>query len=161
MSKTSLPIEQILDLLNKHPQQIAELTANLTSAQLHTPPSAGEWSINDILAHLRSCEDMWGKAINTLLAQDKPTIKAVNPTTWIKQTNYPEQKFRTSLRTFTQQRTELLATLNTLPHKSWSRSATVTGAGKPLTLTVFSYANRLAIHERAHVKQIGRIAVSL
>jgi hypothetical protein len=158
MSKSPLTIEQILDLLTKHPIQIAEYTADLKSDQLNTHPDQGEWSINDILAHLRSCSDMWGNAIETIIAHDQPTIKAINPRTWIKQTDYPEQPFRTSLQAFTKQRTKLLAVLNALPHKSWSRSATVTGAGKPLQLTVFSYARRLVLHEQSHVNQIKHIA---
>ncbi len=157
MTKATPTIEQILDLLTKHPIQISEYTADLTSDQLHTPPNPEEWSINDILAHLRSCSDMWGNAIHTIITQDKPTIKAINPRTWINSTDYPQQKFRASLRVFTQQRTELLAELNALPLKSWSRSAIVTGAGKPLKLTIYSYAERLAIHERSHVKQIKRM----
>lgn len=157
MSESPLTIEQILDLLTKNSLQIAEYTADLTSDQLHRHPDQEEWSISDILAHLRSCSDMWGNAIETIITHDQPTIKAINPRTWIKQTDYLEQPFQKSLQAFTRQRTKLLATLNTLPHKSWSRSATVTGAGKPLKLTVFSYAERLATHERSHVKQIKRI----
>jgi len=158
MTKATITIEQILDLLTKHPIQIAEYTTDLTSDQLHAHPNQEEWSINDILAHLRSCSDMWGNAIQTIITQDEPTIKAINPRTWISSTDYPQQKFRASLLVFTQQRTKLLAELNALPLKSWSRSATVTGAGKPLKLTVFSYAERLATHERSHVKQIKRMA---
>ncbi|MBK9925301.1 MAG: DinB family protein [Anaerolineales bacterium] len=158
MSKSLLTIEQILDLLTKHPIQIAEYTADLKSDQLHTSPEQGEWSINDILAHLRSCSDVWGNAMETIIAHDQPTIKAISPRTWIKQADYPEQPFRTSLQAFTKQRTKLLAALNALPHKSWSRSATVTGAGKPLNSTVFSYARRLVLHERSHVNQIKHIA---
>ena len=161
MSKTGLTIEQVLDLLANNPLHIAEYIADLTSAQLHTPPSQGEWSANDVLAHLRSCADMWGNAIETMIAQDKPTIKAINPRTWVKQTDYPEQKFRTSFHAFTRQRSDLLTVLEALPRRSWSRSATVTGAGKPLERTVFFYAHWLATHERTHVKQIGRIANSM
>lgn len=158
MSNDSFTIEQILDLLTKNPQRIVEFTAELTLAQLHTPPSGGEWSANDVLAHLRSCADMWGNAIETIIAQDKPTIRAINPRTWINNTDYPEQKFRTSFHAFTKQRTNLLAVLEALPRKSWSRSATITGAGTPLERTVFFYAHWLATHERTHVKQIGKIA---
>jgi len=158
MSKDTLTIEQVLDLLTKNPLRIAEFTADLTPTQLHTAPNPGEWSPNDILAHLRSCADMWGSAMETIIAQDKPTIKAINPTTWIDNTDYPQQKFQKSFRAFAKQRTDLLAILEVLPKKSWSRSATVTGAGKPLERTVFFYAHWLATHERTHVKQIGRIA---
>ena len=158
MAENPLTIEQVLNLLKTNPQQIAEFTADLTPDQLQTSLNPGEWSANDILAHLRSCADMWGSAIETIIAEDKPTIRAINPTTWIESTDYPQQKFQTSFRAFTTQRTDLLALLEALPTKGWSRTATVTGAGKPLERTVFFYAHWLAKHERTHVKQIGRIA---
>ena len=100
---------------------------------------------------------MWGNCIATIIAEDTPTIRAVNPRTWIKKTDYLELEFRPSLRSFTTQRADLLAVLKPLPHEGWSRAATVTGAGKPLVRTVLSYADRLARHERPHVKQIERI----
>ena len=108
-------------------------------------------------AHLRACADMWGNCIEVIIAQDMPTIRAVNPTTWINKTDYLEQEFQPSLRSFTAQRANLLAVLKPLPHERWSRTATVTGAGKPLVRTVLYYADRLARHERPHLKQIERI----
>ena len=104
---------------------------------------------------------MWGKYITAMLAEDTPTLRAVNPRTWIEQTNYRELDFRPSLRAFSTQRADLLAMLKPLPAEGWSRSAIVTGAGKPLTLTVLSYTQRLARHERPHVKQIERIITAL
>jgi hypothetical protein len=153
----SLTIEQILTMLAEAPPRLAALTAGLTPAQLHTSPSEGEWSANDVLAHMRSCTDMWGNCIDRIIAEDQPTIRAVNPTTWIKSTDYPELDFQPSLHAFTTQRAKLLAVLEPLPPEGWSRAATVTGAGKPIVRTVFSFARRLALHERPHVKQIERI----
>ena len=92
-----------------------------------------------------------------MLAEDTPTLRAVNPRTWIKKTNYLELEFRPSLRSFAKQRAGLLAVLEPLPHEGWSRAATVTGAGKVLERTVLSYAQWLATHERPHLKQIQRI----
>jgi len=117
-------------------------------------PGHGEWSVNDVLAHLRACADMWGNCIEVIIAQDTPTIRAVNPRTWIKKTDYLEQKFQPSLRAFDVQRTDRLAVLEPLPHKGWSRPAPVTGAGKPLKRTVHNYAQWLARHERPPIKQI-------
>ena len=70
---------------------------------------------------------MWGQCIVTIIAEDRPTIRAINPTTWIKSTNYPELEFATSLRAFITQRAELMALLDPLPTAGWSRRATVTG----------------------------------
>ena len=158
MASKSLTTEQVQTLLVEAPLRLASLTSNLTQAQLHTSPSLDEWSANDVLAHVRSCADVWSKCIMTIIAEDTPTIRAVNPTTWIKQTNYPELEFQSSLRSFAAQRAELLAVLHSLPDEGWLRVARVSGAGKVLERTVLFYAQWLARHERTHVKQIERIA---
>jgi hypothetical protein len=156
-SKSLTTPEQVLTLLAETPRRLEALTAGLTPDQLRTAPGPGEWSANDVLAHLRSCADMWGGAIMTMLAEDAPTIRAINPRTWIEQTDYPDLEFGPSLAAFAAQRAELLAVLEPLPPDGWERAATVTGAGRPLERTVLFYARWLAGHERPHVKQVARI----
>jgi len=154
MARELMSTEQILAILRETPDRLSDFTAGLTQAQLHTRPEPGEWSVTDILAHLRSCSDMWGAAIETITSADHPTIRAVSPRTWIKSTDYPEQDFAPSLRAFTSQRDQLLAKLESLPGEGWLRSATVVGGGPPLELTVHRYAYRLARHERTHWQQV-------
>ena len=152
-----LPIEQILILLAEAPERIAALTAGLAPARLHAAPSDDEWSASDVLAHLRSCADVWGGSIVTMVREDHPTIRAINPRTWIRDTDYLERAFRPSLREYTRQRAELLALLETLSPEDWARGGTFTGAGRPLERTVLSEADAIARHERSHVKQIARV----
>jgi hypothetical protein len=152
----SLRIEQVLSLLAETPPRLEGLTTDLAPAQLRSAPS-DEWSANDVLAHLRACADVWGGCIATILAEERPTLRAVNPRTWITQTDYRELEFRPSLRAFATQRAALLVVLEALPPDGWSRAAAVTGAGKTLERTVLSYARWLAEHERPHVKQIARL----
>lgn len=161
MSRKTLSTEEILILLAQAPVHLAALSEGVAPARLHTTPSQDEWSANDVLAHLRSCSDVWGKCIITILSEDTPTIRAINPTAWIKSTNYRELEFAASLDSFSKQRTELLAILEALPPESWLRTATVTGAGNVLTRTVLSYAQRLGIHERPHLKQIKNILTTM
>ncbi len=157
MYDAPLTIDQVLTRLAKQPRTIAALTAGLTPARLRRSPTRGEWSLNDVLAHLRSCSDLWGGYMATIVAEGHPTIRAMNPTTWIKQTNFPELAFAPSLRAFTKQRAGLLALLRPLPKAGWNRTALVTGAGKPRERTVFEYAQWLANHERSHVNHIARM----
>jgi hypothetical protein len=158
MSSKPSMIEQVLTRLTEQSSRIAVLTEGLTSAQLHTGSSPDEWSINDVLAHLRSCADVWGNYIRKILSEDRPKIRAVSPRTWIKRTDYPDLEFGSSFRAFTTQRADLLAVLESLPPEGWSRAASVTMVGKVMDRTVLDYAVRLADHEREHVKQIESIA---
>jgi DinB family protein len=161
VSSGSLTIEQALTLLAETPRRLATLTSGLSPAQLRTAPADDEWSANEVLAHLRACADVWGGCIATIITEDGPTLRAVNPRTWIKKMEYPALEFRPSLGAFAAQRAGLLAILGPLPRGGWSRTATVTGAGRILELTVLSYAQRLARHERLHVKQVGRIVAAM
>ncbi len=155
-----LSIEQILDWLTEGPARIAAATDGLRLAQLRAVPAHGEWSANDVLAHLRSCADVWGGCIADIASGYAQRLRAVNPTTWIEKTGYPNLAFHTSLRSFAAQRAALLAELQALSPDAWARSATVTGAGRPIERTVLSYAQWLARHERPHLKQIERIVAA-
>ena len=161
MARSSLTVEQVLTLLEETPKRFAAATRGLTEAQLHTAPERGEWSANEVLAHVRACADVRGEPIKTILAEKHPTFRAVNPRTWIKETDYLDLEFRRSFRAFAKQRAELLALLQPLPRKAWSRGATVTVWGAALERTVLFYADWVARHERPHVKQIEQIAKAL
>lgn len=157
MSRNTLPIDKVLTWLGQTPPRLAVLAAGLTPAQLSTPRGAGEWSANDVLAHLRACADVWGRCILAIVSENGPTLRAVNPRTWIEQTDYADLAFEPSLQSFSRQRADLLEVLEDLSPEGWLRTATVTGAGIPLRRTVWFYAQWLARHERPHLKQIERI----
>ena len=157
----ALTIEENMALLAEAPARIVALTDGLTAVELVTPPEQGEWSARDVLGHLRACSDMWGGYIVKILIEDHPTFKAVNPTTWIKSTDYLEQEFRPSLEAFTAQLEELVAVLEPLPPEAWLRTATVTGAGKARERSVQMYARWLANHEQSHMRQIKRLVETL
>jgi hypothetical protein len=156
MSRKTMPLDQILTILAETPLRLSELTAGIPPELLRAAPDPGEWSATHVLAHLRACADVWGGCIATLVAEDHPTLRAVNPKSWIKRTDYLEQEFQPSLQAFMAQRRELLSFLETLAPEDWARTATMTGAGRPIERTVHSFAGRMARHERPHIKQVER-----
>ena len=160
MPRALLTADQTLALLAETPRRLEAVAADLAPTRLRAPADSEGWSLNDVLAHLRSCADVRGGCVLTMLAEDGPTIRAVDPRTWIERTDYPDLEFRPSLRAFAAQRAELLARLESLPAEGWSRSATVTGAGAVQVRTVLFYAQWVARHERSHFRQIDRMAAA-
>ena len=161
MSSAVFAREQILSLLQEGPTRIAAATGGVAPERLRTRPLPEEWSANEVLAHLRACADVWGESIRRIIAEDRPTIRAINPRTWMEKTDYPGLEFQPSLQAFLLQRAELLAFLDGLSEASWQRTATVKGAGRPLQQTMQFFGDKLARHERTHVKQIERIVKAL
>jgi hypothetical protein len=161
MARQLMTIQQELSILRDTPGRLRDLASGLTEARLRAAPEPDEWSVTEIVAHLRSCADVWGDAIEAIAATDHPTIRAVGPVTWIRNTDYRELKFAVSLQAFTKQRGRLLALLEQLPDDGWSRSATVLGGGRPVEITIHSYADRLARHERTHWRQTAKTVRAL
>ena len=156
-----MTVPQVLDQLRTTPVRLRELTAGVPPQTLRTSPAPDEWSANEVLAHLRACSDRWGDCATRIVEEDHPRLRATNPRIWITKTDYPELEFAPSLRAFVRQRKALLAVLDRLEPDEWLRTGTLVGAGKPVDLTAHSYAERLARHERPHVKQIARTLAAL
>src|SRR4051794_20612674 len=150
--------DRVLAPLAKTPRRIEQITSGLDPDQLRARTAESEWSLNDILAHLRSNADVWGGYIIRILEEDAPRIKAISPRTWIKSTDYLDWEFRSSFCLFVSERQALLEILQSMSNAAWTRGATITGAGKVLQRTVLTYARTLAQHEQPHIRQIARTA---
>ena len=149
---------EVLDSLREQPAQIAFLTADLSAEQLRSAPEPGSWSAVEVLAHLRSCNDVWGEYLVRTLNEDRPRIRAVDPRVWVRQAGYLDQDFAPLLAAYRQQRMDLLDVLEVLPKEAWSRSAIVVGAaGRKVERSVMAHAALIARHERTHLRQIRRL----
>ncbi len=153
MNITPDEIEKYLGLLSDTSRRLTKAAQGFDDVRLQYKPDEKAWSVNDILAHLRSCADVWGGSIEAMLAQDKPTLPYRHPRQWIKKTNYPDLLFHESFQAFRIQRKNLLNVLNNLSFEDWSRAAII----KHSEHTVFSQTRRMALHEDVHCQQIEEL----
>jgi hypothetical protein len=114
--------------------------------------------VNDVLAHTPLLRRHVGRQHLDDARRGAPDDPRHQPPDVDPRDGLPDRAFRPSLRAYTRQREELLGILERLPPEGWSRDATFTGAGKPVERTVLSQAQRIAVHERAHLKQVAAIA---
>jgi hypothetical protein len=150
MKITPAGIEKILKVLEQTSRRISDATIHIDEERLYARLDKRSWSAKDILAHLRSCGDVWGDSIQSMLAEDHPKLPDLHPGQWIKQTNYAELEFHKSLKAYINQRRELLGALKTLSFEDWSRGAIIGGRKH----TVFSQVRRMGKHETEHCEQL-------
>lgn len=143
--------QDVLEVLEATPVRLAAV-----SGPVDARPSPDDWSAAEVLAHLRACGEVWGGCIRRLLAEDRPTVRALNPRTHQERTDWAGRAWAEHLAAFTDDRLALLDLLHGLAPADWDRRALVTGAGRPVERTVLTYAEWLASHERPHVKQVRR-----
>ena len=86
-------IQETLAMLGEAPRYIETLAKTVTANALGMKPDRDSWSLREILAHLRTCADIWGKDIRQMLNEDKPTIRYVSPRSFMKKTKYASTEF--------------------------------------------------------------------
>ena len=153
MKATPSEIEKHLGIISETPLQIKQLTNGLDEARLQFKPGDKSWSVNDILAHLRSCADLWTHSIYAMLAENNPELPDINERKWAKITRYDELSFVESFQAFSLQRENLLRVLKALPFESWERSAIIFERKH----TIFTQTRRMAKHETEHIEQIEKL----
>ena len=75
MNATPQEVEQYLKALEATPRRIKALTQNIDETRLQFKADSKTWSANEILAHLRSCADVWGDSIDDMLVKEHPKIR--------------------------------------------------------------------------------------
>jgi len=150
MKATSAEIEKFIEILSETPLRILQATNSLDEAHLQFKADKKSWSANELLAHLRSCADLWTHSIYAMLAENEPVFSDINERKWANVTRYAELPFAVSIQVFLLQRENLLRVLKALPFESWERSAIIFGRRH----TVFTQTRRMAKHEQEHCEQI-------
>jgi hypothetical protein len=156
-----LAIDEILSRLEAGPARIASLTQGLTEAQLHTAPSEGEWSANDVLAHLRACSDVWGNIVAALCRDGQVPRNVAHPRQHVKRIGYLDLEFAPSFAAFSAARTELTAGLMSLPPEAWELPGPPRGWTLVCGRSLIDQASGVVQHEGAHIEQIEEVVRAL
>jgi FMN phosphatase YigB (HAD superfamily) len=144
----------LLAILRSTPAALTGLLEPLAAAKLSARPAADEWSVTEILCHMRDVErEVDQPRIQKVLGEDEPFIPAQLPDEWAKTRGYNKQDALSALREFTSARLQTLDTLKELAPAQWSRKARHAIFG-PTTLQELVGFN--AEHDRLHIQQVWK-----
>ena len=155
---TEAEINTHLQTLTETPQRILACANGLDEMRLETPFAPDEWSIVEILAHVRGAADVWSYSIYAMLTVDNPKLPYLHPRVWTKKQGYARLSFAENFEAFKVGRNNLVRVLSGLSLKDWGRSATI--KGKVATYTVFGETMRMALHDADHCNQLETIVKS-
>lgn len=157
MKATPVEIKKYLTILEETPRTIANLSKSVDVVSLQTKSDSKSWSANDVLAHLRSCADLWTHSIYAMLAEKQPALPDIDERKWAKATGYTEVPFAESFQVFSLQRQNLLRILRALPFEAWEKSALIFERKH----TIFTQVRRMAKHEHEHCEQMEVLLASI
>jgi FMN phosphatase YigB (HAD superfamily) len=128
------------------------LTEELEPAAWSRRPAPGEWSLTEILCHLRDVEiEVHQPRLQEIIAKDRPFLPAADPDQWAAKRNYQSQSHTDALVAFVQARKSTLSQLEDLASEAWSREARHALLGM---LTLEEIIGVVADHDTLHLAQL-------
>lgn len=151
-----LPVAGLTEALGAAADRLAATAAGLDDVQLRRRPAAGEWCVNEIMAHLLHVEtEVFLPRLRRMAAEDRPAFVAFTPEAWARERDHSTEAFAISLAAFTRARAETLGFLRGLPESAGERLG-ISGFFGPLSLQ--QYATHIADHDVEHLRQMHACA---
>jgi hypothetical protein len=144
-----------LDVLGATPEILLQRIDALSERQRTTPEKPGKWSVRDVVQHLADSELVGGFRFRMILTHDEPPIPGYDQDLWAEGLRYREVPIAEALADFTAIRGANLRMLRRARPEDFERAGIHSERGREtLSFLVRLYAG----HDRAHLRQIDRIA---
>jgi FMN phosphatase YigB (HAD superfamily) len=142
----------LLAVLRSTPAAIASMLAQLSSSQWKGTPQPGEWSVTEIMCHLRDVDlEVNLPRLKKVLEQDNLFVPGMETDVWAKERGYSRQDGLEALDDFTTARVELIEQLQNMDEATWNRKIRHAIFGPSTFRELVSF---MAEHDRVHVRQI-------
>lgn len=146
--------EILLDTFRSTPDILNGLLRNVSPAQVAAARGGDEnWSVVQVLCHLRDAEERNLERIRLMRAQDNPVLEGYDQEQWARERNYAAARLDEALAAFLKRRAATLAELASLTPQEWERPGRHSETGP---ITILSYIQRLLRHDAVHLAQIAR-----
>lgn len=141
----------MLAVLRSTPAALDTLGLRLKGEQWRARPAPGEWSITEIICHLRDVDrEVNIPRIEKVIGEANPFLAGINTDTWAEERNYRQEDGLAALRELIEVRTRLIARLQSLYEGDWQRAARHAIFG-PTTLQ--ELVGFITTHDRTHIQQ--------
>jgi HAD superfamily hydrolase (TIGR01549 family) len=118
-------------------------------------PEPEEWSLAEVLCHLRDVEaEVFLPRFTKLVSEDNPFIQGIDSDPWAQERQYIHQDGQQALAAYITSRKELLAMISGLSPTDWQRPARHAIFGPTHLRELASF---VADHDRLHIQQIARL----
>ena len=143
--------ESILGIMRSTPAVLRTLLSALTKEEWRYEPTGEDWSVNEIICHLRDTEiEIHRMQLDLMLARTGAFIPRPDTSVWANEREYLNEDGPTALTDFAAARLSNLRKLNNSDGELWSRRARHAIFGPTNFLEVISF---IADHDRMHIQQ--------
>jgi HAD superfamily hydrolase (TIGR01549 family) len=143
--------DSLVATLRATPAALSALSIDVPTSAYNRRPISGEWSLTEILCHLRDVEQEVNlPRVHKVMNETDPFLPGMVTDPWAEEREYICQDGRLALEAFTRNRLQMLELLDSLSQDDWQRRARHAIFG-PTQLKELVSIN--AGHDRLHVRQ--------
>jgi hypothetical protein len=144
----------LLDAFRAGPTIIAALVHGRSTDELRAARGGDEnWSVVEVLCHLRDAEERALERARAIADQDAPLIAGYDQDAWARERDYAGDDPHAALDAFRRHRAEHVRVLEALPPEGWRRTGLHEEYG-PVSLE--NHTIHMAAHDAVHAAQIAR-----
>jgi hypothetical protein len=144
----------LLERFRRGPELLAVVLTGVFGDEEDFAIAPGKWSVRQIVAHLADMEMVGSHRMRQVIAEENPTLTAVDQDAWTDKLDYPRRKPKQSLETFRRIRAENYELLKGLPESAFDRAGNHTADGR---LTLMQLLERYAEHAEKHARQLQEL----
>jgi uncharacterized damage-inducible protein DinB len=146
--------KELLAKLAEVTEQILAEVRNLDNEDINFNQDVNDWTIKQIMAHLRDAERIWTERVSRILAEDEPFLRAFNPDELAEERDYQQQDWNEVLGGFEQARQNNLTVFQSLNSAQWLKGGIHQERGR---ISIQDIAAELVAHSEEHLEQIRHV----
>ena len=147
--------DDLIDALGHAPALMVDLTDTMSADAMRSSPAVGEWSVADIIGHIRAADAIWRTRVLLALVHDGISAPDVDERALQSVLESSGLGLAIQVTSFALGRSELVGILRALSDDEWTRTCRHATAG---AMSVFDACAALEAHELEHLEQLRRAA---
>src|SRR4051794_811762 len=141
----------LLDAYRAMPVVLEKVLEGCTQAQAARGGDEN-WSIVEIICHLRDCEERGLERLRLMRDRDDPFLESYDQDVWARERDYAASNLREALAGFLRFREQHISELEALRPEDWERTGRHEEQGR---ITITAQTIHLVAHDAIHTAQIA------
>jgi uncharacterized damage-inducible protein DinB len=148
----------LVEPLRTLPKQIAETVKGVTDSQARIVPADGEWSLKEIVGHLRDAAEIYHKRLYMMSTQTDPILEPYDPDGLARAHEYAGRNIEDMLRELGEFRAKTVFLLTSLVNWNWARTGQHLESGR---VSIRQLVEHMIEHEADHLHDARRLAAAI
>jgi uncharacterized damage-inducible protein DinB len=145
---------EIIEALRLLPDRLRGEVAGLSEEQLRFRPGEGQWSLKEVIGHVRDFAEIDHDRLIKMITQERPVLPGYGQEDLAREHNYQDAGLQTVLEELASIRQETVHVLTELVDANWARTGRHVERG---TFSIRQHVEHLVEHEALHLEHVRAV----